>query len=244
MTRVAERYAEAAGEAAVVCRDVRFRAGTKEILSGVSLTVQPGEIAGVLGPNGAGKSTLFRILSGIVPPDAGWVRLFGRPAGVGTLSDTALLPDRSRLPGWLTVREWLGFAARIYPDWDPDRAAELVDHLQVPLESRISTLSRGQDARLQMLTCLARRARVVLLDEPFAGVDLVSRERIATSVVRELASGERACLIATHDVRELEQLFDRIVLLDRGRVMTEESVEALRARGISVEQRYREVFGA
>ncbi|MCL6600678.1 MAG: ABC transporter ATP-binding protein [Alicyclobacillus macrosporangiidus] len=242
--QVAERRGQSAGEAAVVCRDVQFCAGTKEILSGVSLTVQPGEIAGILGPNGAGKSTLFRIISGIVPPDAGWVRLFGRPAGVGTLSDTALLPDRSKLPGWLTVREWLGFAARLYPDWDSDRATELVDSLEVPLGSRISTLSRGQDARLQMLTCLARRARVVLLDEPLAGVDLVSRERIAASVVRELASGERAFLIATHDVRELEQLFDRIVFLDQGRVISEESVEELRARGVSVEQRYREVFGA
>ncbi|WP_051663538.1 ATP-binding cassette domain-containing protein [Alicyclobacillus macrosporangiidus] len=242
--QIAERRGQSASEAAVVCRNIQFCAGTKEILSGVSLTVQPGEIAGVLGPNGAGKSTLFRIISGIVPPDAGWVRLFGRPAGVGTLSDTALLPDRSKLPGWLTVREWLGFAARLYPDWDSDRAVELVDSLEVPLEASISALSRGQDARLQMLTCLARRARVVLLDEPFAGVDLVSRERIATSVVRELASGERAFLIATHDVRELEQLFDRIVFLDQGRVISEESVEALRARGVSVEQRYREVFGA
>ncbi|MCL6548483.1 MAG: ATP-binding cassette domain-containing protein [Alicyclobacillus sp.] len=119
---------------------------------------------------------------------------------------------------------------------------ELVKSLQVPLDSRVSALSRGQDARLQLLTCLARRARVVLLDEPLAGVDLVARECIASTVVRELAEGERAFLIATHDVRELEQLFDRIILLDEGRVVAVEEVEQLRLRGLSVEQRYREVF--
>ncbi|MCL6548482.1 MAG: ATP-binding cassette domain-containing protein [Alicyclobacillus sp.] len=102
------------GEPAILCEDVRFAAGGKEILLGVNFAVQPGEIAGVLGPNGAGKSTLFRIVSGIVPLDAGTVRLFGRPAGVETLSDTAFLPDRSKLPGWLTVREWLEFASRLY----------------------------------------------------------------------------------------------------------------------------------
>lgn len=224
------------------CERVCWRAGKREILHDVSFEVRAGEVAGLLGPNGVGKSSLLRILSGIMPATSGSVHLFGQRAGVDTLGDTAYLPDRGKLPQWLRIREWLGFASRIYPDWDLDRAQELVEFFQIPMESRMVALSRGEEARVQLLTCLARRARVVLLDEPFSGVDLISREQIASSVVRELAGKERAFLIATHDIRELEVLFDRIILLGAGRVLSEDVVERLRERGSSVEDRYREVF--
>lgn len=229
-------------KAAIDCTRVDMRIGKKEILRHINFAVQPGEVAGLLGPNGAGKSSLLRIIAGLIPPNAGSVTLFGKTAGVATLADTALLPDRGKLPTWLTARAWLAYAERIYPDWDVDRSEDLIRSLGIKLDARISTLSRGEEARLQLLTCLARRARVVLLDEPFAGVDLVSRERIATSVVRELAGGERAFLVATHDIREMENLFDRIILLADGEVLEVDVVERLRERGSSVEQRYREVF--
>jgi ABC-2 type transport system ATP-binding protein len=229
--------------AAVWCRDVTVRIGRRTILNRVTCQVQPGEIAGLLGPNGAGKSTLFRVMAGLLRPVEGEVRLFGQPAGVESLADTALLPDRGRLPDWLTPGEWIEYAERLFPDWDMDRAKDLHERLEVPLGTPIRNLSRGQEARLGLLTCLARRARVVLLDEPFAGVDLVSRERISDTVVRELAGGDRAFVIATHDIRELESLFDRVILLGGGRVVEEALVEDLRRRGSAVEQRYREVFG-
>jgi ABC-2 type transport system ATP-binding protein len=114
--------------------------------------------------------------------------------------------------------------------------------LDVQLDTKISGLSRGEEARLQLLTCLARRARLVILDEPFAGVDLLSRERIASSVVADLADGERTFLIATHDLREFESLFDKVIFIGNGRILAEESVDRLRACGTSVESRYREVF--
>jgi ABC-2 type transport system ATP-binding protein len=153
-----------------------------------------------------------------------------------------MLPDRSNLPGWLTVREWLGFAGGIYPDWDEAKAQELLRELSVSPESQISAMSRGGEARLQLLTCLSRQAPLVILDEPFTGVDLISRERIASAVVGELADGTRTFLIATHDIREMELMFDRLILIGEGRVQSIEDVELLRQSGKSVESRYREVF--
>jgi ABC-2 type transport system ATP-binding protein len=227
---------------AVVCKNVSFRLKKKHILNDVSFTILRGQIVGLLGPNGAGKSSLLRILSGLTPPDDGSVHLFDRSTGVDVLPKIAFLPDRGKLPNWLSSAEWLKFASQIYPDWDFDRAESLANSLEIKLHTRISALSRGEEARLQLLTCLSRTAPLVILDEPFTGVDLVSRERIASSVVADLADGERTFLIATHDIREMENLFDRIILLGDGTIQGVYDVEQLRAQGSSVESRYREVF--
>ncbi|TBL79594.1 ABC transporter ATP-binding protein [Paenibacillus thalictri] len=214
----------------------------KEILQNVTFSVKQGSIAGLLGPNGAGKSTLLKICSGLAEPTSGSVRIFGEPAGVPTLGKMAFLPDRGKLPGWLTAGEWLGFASQLYPDWDEARAERLVDDLRIQLGSPIGTLSRGEEMRLQLASCLARTSPLIVLDEPFTGVDMISREQIASSVVAELADGERTFLIATHDIREMEQLFDTLIFLGGGRVQAVDDVDSLREYGKSVESRYRDVF--
>ncbi len=227
---------------AVHCRNVSMKIRKKTILHDVDLTIESGRIVGLLGPNGAGKSTLLKMISGLTKPVSGEIRIFGQPAGVGTLDRVAFLPDRGKLPGWLTGAEWLQFAASIYPDWNRERARYLVEALKVNLDTRISSQSRGEEARLQLLTCLAREAPLILLDEPFAGVDLLSREKIASSVVADLADGHRTLLMATHDIREMEPLFDQVVFIHEGWASGPESVEILRQSGRSVETRYKEVF--
>ncbi|MDI3328531.1 MAG: ABC transporter ATP-binding protein [Alicyclobacillaceae bacterium] len=231
-----------AGRPAVVCRGVFMKIRNKEILRDVSFRVDQGQIVGLLGPNGAGKSTLLRLVAGLTPPTAGVVELFGEPAGVPALRYLSFLPDRGKLPGWVTVGEWFRLARDIYPDWDPDHAEELAEFLKVRRTARMSTLSRGEEARVQLLTCLARRAPLVVLDEPFTGVDMISREQIASSVIADFAGGSRTFIIATHDIREMENLFNQVILIGEGRILALEDVEALRARGRSVESRYREVF--
>lgn len=227
---------------AIQCENITMRVKKKEILKNVSFAVQQGHIVGLLGPNGAGKSTLMRILSGLTPPTSGRVELLGEEAGVSTLRLLSYLPDRGRLPGWLTSGEWLSFARDIYPDWDRDHAEELIRSLKIQLHTRISALSRGEEARLQLLTCLARKTPIVILDEPFTGVDMISREQIASSIVSALAEENRTFLIATHDIREMENLFDSIILIGNGQIYATDDVEDLRRKGKSVESRYREVF--
>ncbi|WAH38448.1 ATP-binding cassette domain-containing protein [Alicyclobacillus dauci] len=227
---------------AVCCTGVQVRIGRKAVLHDITFGIEPGQIAGLLGPNGAGKSTLLSLISGIAPVETGKIEIFGQEAGEKTLTQTAYLPDRGKLPSWLRVGEWLAFAQKLYPDWDVDRARYLREALNVQLDAKISSLSRGEEARLQLMTCLSRSVPLVLLDEPFVGVDLTSRERIAETVVREMADGSRTFLIATHDIREMDQMFDRIVLIDKGSIVSVDDTDALRSRGMSVETRYREVF--
>ncbi|MGN7763465.1 ABC transporter ATP-binding protein [Paenibacillus sp. 22594] len=227
---------------AVECQDIRLTVKKKMILDGISFQIPTGSITGLLGPNGAGKSSLLRILAGLTLPDSGSAQIFGRPSGVDRLSVLSMLPDRANLPGWLTVEQWLGFAQGIYPDWDTDKAEQLLLQLSVSAGALISAMSRGEEARLRLLTCLSRKAPLIILDEPFTGVDLISRERIASAVVGELADGARTFLIATHDIREMELLFDRLILMGDGKIQGIEDVDTLRQSGKSVESRYREVF--
>lgn len=242
MTPYNHNQGAAAVPAAVACHGLKLTLKKKIILNDISFDIPQGSLTGLLGPNGAGKSSLLRIIAGLMFPDSGSVNIFGKPAGVKRLGELSLLPDRSSLPGWLSVREWLEFARGIYPDWDQSKAQELQQQLSVSGEAQISALSRGEEARLQLLTCLSRKAPLIILDEPFTGVDLISRERIASAVVGELADGERTFLIATHDIREMELLFDRLILIGEGRICSIEDVEQLRRSGKSVESRYREVF--
>ena len=230
------------GKPAIRCEGVEVVIRKKQVLRNVSFEVEAGRLAGLLGPNGAGKSTLLRLLTGLLPPDGGTVELFGRPAGPDRLAEVSFLPDRGQLPVYLSAGEWLGFAAKLYPDWNRGRERELIEKLEIDRAKRIGSMSRGEEARLQLLTCLSREAPLLILDEPFTGVDLVSRERIASAVVGEMADGDRTFLIATHDIREMEQLFDRIVLIGDGAVKGAYDVDELRQAGRSVESCYREVF--
>lgn len=233
---------ENANAPVIDCRQVSVTMGKTKVLQDVTFTLGKGRIAGLLGPNGAGKSTLLKVCSGILEPSAGRVSIFGEKAGVATLGSMAVLPDRGKLPGWLTSGEWLQYAGAIYPDWDYRYAEQLTESLKLNLTLRISSLSRGEEARLQLLSCLARKSPLIILDEPFTGVDMISREQIASTVVGDLADGERTFLIATHDIREMEHLFDTLILIDNGRIRATDDVDALREQGLSVESRYRDVF--
>lgn len=229
-------------EAAVRCHEVSFKMKKKMILDQISFEIPKGSITGLLGPNGAGKSSLLRMIAGLSSQDSGTVQVFGQPAGEKMLGKLSLLPDRGSLPGWLTAEQWLSFAAGIYPDWNEQSAKQLIERLKINLDTSISAMSRGEEARLQLLTCLSRTAPLIILDEPFTGVDLISREQIASTVVAEMGDGERTFLIATHDIREMEMLFDRLVLIGDGQIKSVEDVEQLRQHGKSVESCYREVF--
>src|SRR5690606_36336223 len=116
-------------ETAIECRGLSLRDKKKSILHDVTCTVPAGSLTGLLGPNGAGKSSLFRLISGLVKPDAGTVTIFGEPAGPDRLIQMAMLPDRASLPHWLTAGEWLGLASKLYSDWDAASAELLQEQL-------------------------------------------------------------------------------------------------------------------
>ncbi|MCL6593216.1 MAG: ABC transporter ATP-binding protein [Alicyclobacillus sp.] len=206
--------------------------GRKRALADVSLAIPRGCVVGILGPNGAGKSTLFRILTGLVHPEVGEVRVLGDFPGWRTNRHVAYLPDRARWYPDHTVADAIRWAETFLPGFHPATARRLAELLRLDLQLRAGHMSRGQEARLMLLICLARRVPLVVLDEPLTGIDAPSRARILESII-SILSEEReedrpTVLLSTHELHEAEPLLDYVVFLADGRVALEGTAEELR----------------
>jgi len=213
-------------ESAIIVAGLRKRYGTRTVLADVALTVDGGEIVGLLGPNGAGKSTALSILATLLAPDEGSVRIAGHVlpgAARAARQALGLVPQEVALYPTLTGRENLHFFGRMLGQRRADIPAAAVHALDlVGLGERADDLvehySGGMRRRLNLAVGILHRPRVLLLDEPTAGVDPQSRERIHVAI-EQLARAGAAVLVSTHDMDEADRLCDRIVLLDTGRVV-------------------------
>ena len=194
----------------------------RPVLQGLDLRLEPGKVTVLLGANGVGKSTLLRVLLGVQRPDRGTVRVFGRDplrhhamiaARIGYVPDT---PDAYPMQ---TPRRFFAFVAPHYPTWNQELCARLAERLQVPLDTRFSQLSRGQGMKAMLVAALAPEPELLLLDEPFAGLDPLVREEVLQGLITELRDGERTVLCATHELEIAARIADRIAVLHRGRIV-------------------------
>lgn len=228
---------------ALVIRGLRKKYPKVEALKGIDLTLPKGEIWGLLGPNGSGKSTLLKCLVGLVHPDGGEVEILGEVPSRRTKSQIAFVPEIDNLYRWMTTQQVLSFTATFYDDWQEERAADLMDFMRLDPTKKVSSLSKGMRARLQLILALARKAPLILLDEPFSGIDPSSRDRIVEGIIRQFKADEQTMLISTHAVGDTEQLFDAVVFLDEGTINLQGNAEDLRNQyGKSINDLFKEVF--
>ncbi|WP_054949089.1 ABC transporter ATP-binding protein [Numidum massiliense] len=227
---------------ALHCHNVTKTYGAKRALDSLELAIPGGRVSGVLGPNGSGKSTLFRLTMGLSRPDSGDISVLGQPPGWETNGKIAYLPDRARWFPDHTVSDAFQWAAHFLPGFNAEKAEELADFMHIDLESRAAGMSRGEEARLMLTLCVARDVPLLLLDEPFAGIDVVSRDRIVRGLIDHIGTSEQTILISTHDIYEVESLFDHVVFLDRGKVKLAGDVDDLRRAHGSMDSLFRETF--
>jgi len=219
--------------------NVTKRYRTTEGVRCLSLDFPPGEVVGVLGLNGSGKSTMLKLIAGLLFPTEGSITVFdGSPRQSRSLS--VYLGETDTLWPWMTPGDAQRFMAGLYKDFDVVRFNELLDLLEVP-RRKTKAMSKGERGRLRLAMALARNAKLYLLDEPLAGIDLISREKILQSLVREWHTDE-TILLSTHEVAEAEGLFDRAIYLRDGRLALDTSAETLRSEGKSVVQTFKEVL--
>ncbi len=212
-------------------------------LRDVTISIPRGVVVGLLGPNGSGKSTLLRILAGLARPSSGRVRVLGREPGVQTKAHVAYLSEVDHLYAAMTAGEAINFSWAAFADFDPDFAVNLLAKMGLSADKRVGTMSKGQRARLKLVLALARKAELILLDEPLSGIDPASRERILEAIAGEYRAGESTLILSTHQVQESETLFDRVVFLSEGEVALQGEAEELRRRhGKSIDQLFREVY--
>lgn len=229
--------------AVVEFHDVKKKFRRVDALEGVTLTLPEGRIIGLLGPNGSGKSTFLKLIAGVYRPTSGSVTIDGEAPSFRTKAKVAYLPEIDYLYGWMSVAQIIGYVRPFYPDWDDEKARELLAFLELPEDARVSRLSKGMRARLKILLAMARHAEVILLDEPLSGIDPPSRTRVMSVLVSHFRSERQTVVMSTHDVVEAESLFDQVLFLRKGRVALFGDAEALREeRGTSIKDLFEEVY--
>ena len=224
------------------CRDLAKQFGGKAALAGVNLQIPRGRIVGLLGPNGSGKTTLIKIATGLLQPNAGALRIDGKPVGVETKEVVSYLPEQTYIPSWMRVREILRYFEDFYPDFDRERAAGMLEHLQIDERSVMRTLSKGTKEKVQLILVMSRRASLYLLDEPIGGVDPAARDYILRTIISNYDENA-AVLISTHLIADVEQVLDDVIFLRQGRIVEAGDAETIRMRtGKSIDALFREVF--
>jgi len=191
-------------------------------LSDVTLRVVPGQIAGFVGPNGAGKSTTIRILMGMIRADRGSVRVLGRSMPreqAAAKWDIGFVSEDMRLHTSATVGWHMRFIASIYPGWDAAYADTLLRRFNLHAEQPVKVLSHGERVKAALLLVLARRPRLLLLDEPTTGLDPVARHEILGELMEVVTDERRAILFSSHNTQDVEQISDQITFIDRGRII-------------------------
>jgi ABC-2 type transport system ATP-binding protein len=220
-------------EPVVVVERLSRRFGATVALDDLGLSVPRGTVFGIVGANGAGKTTLIRHLLGMLRPQSGSVRVFGRDPvtdPVGVLSRVGYLAEDNDLPPWMRVHELLRYVRAFYPGWDDAYAEELRALFAIDPKARVRELSRGQKARTGLLVALAYRPELLILDEPSTGLDPLARRDILAAVLRTVAQEGRTVLFSSHLLDEVERVSDHVALIDKGRVVMQGPLDEVRGR--------------
>jgi ABC-2 type transport system ATP-binding protein len=202
-----------------------------DVLSGISFSVQPGEVVGLLGRNGAGKTTLMRIAMGMLEAHEGSVRLFGmdpRRQSVEVKRRVGYVSEEQILPEFLRVEDILRLHRGLFPTWDDGFERELVDRFAIPRRKKIKELSKGQARQVALLCAISHRPELLLLDEPAGGLDPAARREFLETSIQMLNETGTTIIFSSHYMNDVERLAERVVLIHLGKIFIDSELDRLR----------------
>ena len=224
-------------ETLIEISNLKIRRGTF-VLEIPAWRLQAGQVIGVVGPNGAGKTTLLEAISGLRRVTSGEIRVFGRDpwrdpevvrSALGFMSDDMAVFD-------MRISRLLWTLSGYYQSWDRELVAHLLERFKLDPHEKAHTLSKGQGTRLRLVTAMAFRPRVLVLDEPATGLDLGGRRKLLESVLDVVRDPERSVIVSSHQLLDVQRIADRLLVLDHGRVVKEGRTDALTGEERTLEE--------
>jgi len=212
---------------------LKRRFGKTDAVDDLTLTVPEGSIYAFLGPNGAGKTTTIKILMNILRPTAGSAKIFGTDSTLLSpreFTQIGYVSENQQMPEWMTVAQLIDFCRPMYPAWDTAFCEKLLKQFDLPLDRKLKGLSRGMKVKAALLTSLAYRPRLLVLDEPFTGLDPLVRDEFIRGVLELSEERTWTVFVSSHDIDEVERLADWVGVINGGRLQLAESAASLQAR--------------
>ena len=222
--------------ACIEARGLRKAFGTTVALDGVDLQVEQGRILGLIGANGAGKTTALNAILGLIPCE-GELRVLGRDPWTERdrlMHDVSFIADVAVLPRWIRVWQVLEFVAGVHPRFDRAKAEGFLDKTTIKRNSKVRELSKGMVTQLHLALIMAIDAKLLVLDEPTLGLDILYRKQFYDSLLNDYFDHSRTIIVATHQVEEIEHVLTDLVFIDRGRIVFNSRLEEVESRYLEV----------
>jgi ABC-2 type transport system ATP-binding protein len=212
-------------------------------LEDVSFTLEKGKIYGLIGPNGSGKSTTLKLMAGLVHPSKGTIQINGSTVDRKIAREVAYLSELDIFYQPFKVKDMIDFYASQFDDFQMERAMELLQFMKLDSVKKLKELSKGNRGRLKLVLALARDTSVLLLDEPFSGLDPMVRDSIVKGLLSYIDFENQTVVIATHEIDEIEPLLDEVIAIQNGKVIGQHNVEELREiKGLSIIEWMKQTF--
>src|SRR6184192_2298902 len=232
--------------ASIEARGLRKTFNTTVALDGIDLRVDEGRILGLIGPNGAGKTTALNAILGLTAYQ-GELRVLGRDPWSERdqlMEDVSFIADVAVLPRWIRVSHALEYVAGVHPRFDRAKAEAFLAKTSIRLAGKVRELSKGMVTQLHLALVMAVDARLLVLDEPTLGLDILYRKQFYDSLLNDYYDGNRTIVVATHQVDEIEHVLTDLMFIDRGRIVFNRSMEEVESRYLEVMVRPEQVAAA
>ncbi len=232
--------------ACIEAHGLRKAFGAKIALDGIDLRVEEGRILGLIGPNGAGKTTALNAILGLTPYQ-GQLKVLGREPWSDRdrlMCDVCFISDVAVLPRWIKVSQTLDYVAGVHPRFDRAKAEGFLSKTTIHRTSKVRELSKGMVAQLHLALVMAIDAKLLVLDEPTLGLDILYRKQFYDSLLNDYFDRSRTILLTTHQVEEIEHVLTDVAFINRGRIVFHRSIEEMESRYLEVSVRPEQLVAA
>lgn len=212
----------------ITLSNVTKRYGSKKALNQVNLELTSGKLIGLVGENGSGKSTTLKLIAGLNHPTNGEIRVNGQKVTRKIAESVSYLSELDEYYRFFNVKQAIEFQASQFKDFDIEKAYEIMDFMKLQPTDKLRHLSKGNRGRLKIILSLARSVPVILMDEPFSGLDPMVRNSIVKGLISFIDLDKQLVLITTHEIREVENILDEVIAIKAGNIVGHHNVEDLR----------------